>query len=404
MVFLGKRLDQLTEADLQQLVDRAAPELRVLEFKAELNDQGKEARKELLADISSFANASGGYLLFGIAEKSGTAAELIGIQIDDVDRHRNAIESLVRDCIQPRLPSFHSAYVRLGNGKLVVVLQVDQSWTGPHLVRLGESSRFYGRYSGGKCLLDVHQIRAAFLGSASTSKRIAEFRADRVAKVLANEGSKDLIYGPKLIVHLLPLRSFYPGASVDFSAVRELTVLGSNSTVPPNMNLDGAVAYFRHPRGEEGPHAGYTQLFRNGCVEAVCGDDPALGWNSAGREFKEVLSPTGLEVRTLGFLWTQLRITTQLGIEPPVFVCISITDVVGFDARMPERMLPMLRETKRLRTNVLLVPEVEFEQLDNSNLPAKLRPAFDFLWQAFELPGSLNYQDASYTQWTAPRR
>ena len=52
-------------AYINGLVDGKVPESKTLEYKAELpifNDSGK---KEFLAGVSSFANTSGGYILYG---------------------------------------------------------------------------------------------------------------------------------------------------------------------------------------------------------------------------------------------------------------------------------------------------------------------------------------------------
>jgi predicted HTH transcriptional regulator len=70
-IFGQKKLDELTESDLYKLKDNKIRESRFIEYKKRGYDtsNSKEAT-EMLADITAFANADGGYLLIGIDEES----------------------------------------------------------------------------------------------------------------------------------------------------------------------------------------------------------------------------------------------------------------------------------------------------------------------------------------------
>jgi predicted HTH transcriptional regulator len=77
MTLAGKQLDSLNVDDLQALIDAGVSEGREIEFKVAVGSADKDKR-EFLADVSSFANASGGDLLIGVAAKGGIATELTG--------------------------------------------------------------------------------------------------------------------------------------------------------------------------------------------------------------------------------------------------------------------------------------------------------------------------------------
>lgn len=69
-----KPLDALTEADIEALRERGVPEGPHLDYKRQLGAKGgksKDWKKELAKDVVAFANAYGGYLVYGVGEKRG---------------------------------------------------------------------------------------------------------------------------------------------------------------------------------------------------------------------------------------------------------------------------------------------------------------------------------------------
>jgi len=60
-------IDELSEADLQALVEREVQEGPHLDFKLKL-PRTKDEKKELARDAAALANAYGGYLIFGVRE------------------------------------------------------------------------------------------------------------------------------------------------------------------------------------------------------------------------------------------------------------------------------------------------------------------------------------------------
>lgn len=91
---------RITESDLQSLIVNAVPEGKTIEYKQQLQINLDSEKKEFLADVSSFANASGGDLIIGISEEEGNPKELLGIEIDD-ERLRK-IDGVIREGINPK--------------------------------------------------------------------------------------------------------------------------------------------------------------------------------------------------------------------------------------------------------------------------------------------------------------
>ena len=98
MSFFSQPLDSLEESDLQTLLDNEVPEGKTIDYKEALSGNSDSDKKEFLYDISSFANTSGGHLIFGIKEDGGVPTEICGldilvlktmmIQVIGVDSHR----------------------------------------------------------------------------------------------------------------------------------------------------------------------------------------------------------------------------------------------------------------------------------------------------------------------------
>jgi predicted HTH transcriptional regulator len=77
----GKFVAELTETDMAQLVQDGRAEDQNLDFKREAYGKGDTDKKELVKDVLGFANASGGVILIGVAERGEIAHEIPGIEL-----------------------------------------------------------------------------------------------------------------------------------------------------------------------------------------------------------------------------------------------------------------------------------------------------------------------------------
>ncbi len=105
MLFSNKPLELINESDFQSLVDNQRLEGKTIEYKESLPDNSDSDKKEFLADISSFANAAGGDLIFGINEVDHVPSELSGLDLSNIDAEKLRLESIIRDGIEPRIPA-----------------------------------------------------------------------------------------------------------------------------------------------------------------------------------------------------------------------------------------------------------------------------------------------------------
>ena len=83
---IPKRIEDILVEDFQELIDNSVIETKTKEYKREISYGSDSEKKELLADISSFANTSGGDIYYGITETDGIPTSLNGIEIENVDQ------------------------------------------------------------------------------------------------------------------------------------------------------------------------------------------------------------------------------------------------------------------------------------------------------------------------------
>ena len=149
-------LDAITEDVLLALINNGVSEGRTIEYKWDLPGSSDGDKKEFLADVSSFANTSGGDLVIGMDEDKGLPIAIPRVQCADLDLEVRRLESIISSGMEPRIRYAVKAVTCDGNQK-VIVIRVERSWSGPHRVIFKGHDKFYGRNSAGKYPLDVNE-------------------------------------------------------------------------------------------------------------------------------------------------------------------------------------------------------------------------------------------------------
>lgn len=398
---LEKPIEQLVEADLRTLIENQVSERKTVEYKEALPGRSDGERKEFLADVSSFANASGGHLVYGMKEDGGLPVELSGLDVDNPDSTVSALDSSIRDGIKPRIPGVVVWPVRLGSGRVAVVIRVPRSFASPHMVACGGSSRFFARTSNGKEQLDVEEIRAAFPLSDKTADRIRDFRLDRIAKIRADETPVLLVQGARIVLHVVPLAAFSSLAQIDLQSVGvlsrelELIPLGLAAVWDGRFNLEGYVRY--NPSRDDRYASAYLQIFRSGALETV---DTSLVSHSATGGHLQAANLKADVIEKLGYYVSSLKL---LGADVPFAVAMSLLGVKGYEIGPRETALmygngrfnrdvirykaekelapDKMYRIGRFDRDMILVPEVLLESFD-THIAHLMKQPFDVVWNA----------------------
>lgn len=392
MAIQDKSLADITEEDLRALITAQVAEQRTLDYKRDLPGNSDKENVELRKDVSSFANAAGGQLIFGMDAKMGIPVDLCGVQTTDPDGDILRMEGIIGAGIKPRIQGIEMRSFKLVSGRYVIIIRIPRSWTAPHMtMNTANWGLFFSRNSAGKYPLDIGEIRSAFIRSGSVAERIRTFRADRLAKIVAGETPQLLHEGPKIVLHLVPFGAFDPGASFPVTAPEQrnniyssIHPIGTAST-HTRLNFDGVLRY-----GEEG----YVQLFRNGCVEAV--DIQLLKPHSG----KRIIPSVAYEHYLVVALRAYLAFLNQVGVEPPIALMLSLLGVAGYTMAVNSQRYFQLDEYP-IDRNDLLVPEVVIDSYDRAAEDI-LKPCFDAIWNATGWERSMNYDEQG--RWLSPYR
>lgn len=385
---ISKAIDKILPEDITALVDNSVREERTLEFKRELPGTTDKAKKEFLADVSSFANATGGDLIYGIEEEEdGVASAIPGIDHFDENKERLRLESSIRDGIDPRIPAIQVHTVLAGNKGPVLIIRIPRSWAGPHMVTFKGDSKFFSRSSNGKFQMDVTELRAAFEGVAELSTRIARWRDERLGRIIANEGPIPLHSQTCLVLHLVPFESFANEWRLNGGEIAEASgafkPIGGSGW-DHQMNIDGLLTFTQPPSDKRRIGPSYTQLFRSGRIEAVV--DGFLVEN----EERRAIPSEWYEEKLVDSTRTYLNSLAKLDIQPPIVFLLTMTGMKGATmAAGGVRFDPYLSPINR---DVLMFPDVLIETYD-CDLPQVLRPVFDSVWNACGYKRSFNYDE-----------
>lgn len=385
---IGKNIDQITEEDLQALIDNSTLEGKTIEYKQSLPSNSDSGKKEFLADVSSFANAKGGDLIYGIIEdrNTGIPKTLEGLTIENVDQEIRRLDSMIREGIEPRILGITTKPVKLSSSATALIIRVPKSWISPHRVSFKSYDKFYSRSTNGKYLLDVAELRIAFNLSETITERIRKFRENGISNIFANETPVPFCDTAKIILHLIPIISFNPAQSYEISKIashpermKPIYCAGWNH----RYNLDGFLTYSRDR--EEKSHS-YVQLFKSGIIEAV------EGLLLEPQEGKLLIPSIVYERELIKSLSGYLSVLKTLNVEPPIFIFLTLLGVKEY-SMSTGRMRATTYEVHTIDRNILLLPEIIIEDYDVVAEDV-LRPCFDSIWNACGFPRSLNYNDA----------
>ncbi len=375
-MLLGRNFDDIDRTTIQGLVDAAATESVHLDFKRETYGRTEDDKKEFLKDITAFANCLGGHLIIGIEEADGVAAALSPLAGIDVDAELLRLESIARTGIEPSIIGLRMKRVPTETGDLIII-HVPRSYNPPHRVITRNSNRYYSRNSTGVFELSLEELRQLFGQRRSIEERAKSFLGERHLRIQANDGPLRIpVEQGAVVLHLVPLPDFGADRRVEIEAIRaqrdNFPPLGAQPAID-RINLDGIVC----SRGGDVCH-GYTQIFRNGSVEAT--NASVIGNLGGGR----ALRTTAVAEQLIAALSFYMRGLRALDMSTPVLVQISFFGMSNVSMALPaEYFDPPPPYT---RDELHLPPSVISDYQIDDNYERFVAEQMDYLWNAYGFP------------------
>lgn len=197
-------------------------------------------------------------------------------------------------------------------------------------------------------------------------------------RIISNIGHRPLAGNNRFIFHIIPLSAVSSTATIDAKHIYRnhaaFSPLGSMG-MSPRFNLDGVI----NERGGEA-NDGYTQIFRNGIVEAA--ESGLLNSNNG----KNGIAGLRLERLFFNALTSYVNGLKTLGIEPPLILMFNLEGV----ERAYYPVIDQFRDERiPFDRPVVALPECYVEDFGNdADYHCVVKPAFDALWNAIGLDDS----------------
>ena len=228
----GKELISCAEDDFKVIVDN--PDYRESEYidyklnfsflECEKGREREQKKVEFKCDVCSFANADGGYLIYGVSDNNGCALSIEGIEIPDsnTDRFELARRNDLAG-IQPKVPNVKFGFIPLKNGKYIVVIRIIRDSFAPYYYLEDEKNyRIYKRVGNGKKTISYNELKLMFNQSISLEKSVNDYVEGRINHYRFND---DLI-GDQF-VHI----AIIPESFIDSNRKYNVFLLDRNKTV-----------------------------------------------------------------------------------------------------------------------------------------------------------------------------
>lgn len=318
MLWEGRPLRDIRDADARRLVESGLEEHLQLEYKSALYEDNDRGRREFLLDICMFANSSGGVLLIGVPERrdelgqptgAPDPAAPIGLELPNPELVLGAYDARVTEAIEERLP-LEMASIDVGEGRLLVAIRVPDSVRKPHPVRYQGHVYFPGRRERQRYPLSVREIKELTMRTASRLQQSEEMLRSAFAQVAV---APDL---PYLIIGMIPV--FFEDFLVDLRDENIRLVVGRFSRIgAPQL---GNVSYgFEGIERRENRFEHKVQFQRNSLL-GVSQQLPLIRRQGGGDQ----IGPTAIDGLLRQFVLHGHAVYEAAGIGPPYVLSMML--------------------------------------------------------------------------------
>lgn len=171
---------------------------RTFSFLEVNKNETAEKIAEFRNDVCAFANAEGGYLIYGIADKDGMASSIIGVEIDNPDKFELNLRNKLTP-IMPKVPPIQFHFVHLTSGKYIVEVFIEHDYYAPYLhIENEKNYQIYKRDGNRKVSIGYTELKNMFVQSRILETEIMEFRKRRT-ECYKEEGVEQF-----MLYHIIP--------------------------------------------------------------------------------------------------------------------------------------------------------------------------------------------------------
>jgi Schlafen, AlbA_2 len=182
MIFDGKPTQSIDIAEIIKLVEDKIAENANVDFKSKQYEKGPKGLHELLKDITAFANATGGYLIIGIAEDDKNRASTFE-HIENAEAVRESIIARCLEKIEPRMTSLDIKLFKV-DGKDILIVKIPEAEKKPLCAQPdAEHNYYWRRYEDVNKIMSHAEIEACFEGNQNlvTKSELLELQENLIS-------------------------------------------------------------------------------------------------------------------------------------------------------------------------------------------------------------------------------
>jgi hypothetical protein len=378
-----RRLKDITEADLRQIIDAQLEEHIELEYKSALYSGNDQGSKESLLDICMFANSGGGILLIGISEQrdaNGQPTGLpdpnaqLGLEIPNPEAVLLAYDARVIANIQERLP-LESHPIPVVNNRHVVAIRVPNSMSKPHRVSHQGHVYFPSRRERQRYEMDVREIKEMVMRTASRLEE-AQSRLMGSFQGMERQGAiSDLLIG------VIPV--FRQNFMIEIQKPEVLQTvcrfhLGNGNFVQPEFTFDGLQRQILDQQFS------FVQVHRDGLVVAKV-QLPVRVQGGVSQ-----FSPTAIDILLRSFVGHCSEVYSSAAINGPFLLSMILRPVEAIQSVYPSGRGPFDEHGgRRINAGVYPFPVMEADNLNE--IDKVIHPLCDQAHQMFGRRSSPNF-------------
>ena len=384
MLWEGKPLDEIHEADVRALIESGLEEHLQLDYKSALYESNDRGKRELLLDVCMFANTVGGLLLLGIPEKRDDQGQptgapdpdaTIGLELPNSGTVLSAYDASVTAAIEERLP-LQLAAIDVGNGRQVLVVRVPNSTSKPHSVQYQGHIYFPARRERQRYAMSVREIKELVMRTTSRLEQAEQLLNGAFHRVERQR------FVPYLMIGIIPIfnQDFLVDVRSD-GVHKALDGFKKAEYTDIEFSFDGLV---RREKNSE-----YTVRFsRNGLLSLSL---QAPLYLKKDEKDKDVLLIGNVDSQLRRFVLRAREVYEAASVSPPYLLGMMLRTQTGLTGgyAMGDGHL----------YHALTIPGMDYSfpyvQVDDlSNVDQIIRPLCDQLHQTFGREGSSSFNAA----------
>jgi len=379
----NKSFSEINSSDIEALLISGASEHSNLEFKKQVWGMSDEDTREMLRDISSIANAYGGYLIVGIDEEEDTGKAKEIINIPHIENERDRILASCMANLHPRIIGLDIKMIECKENNKILLVKIPDSLN-LHQVTFKGLYQFWKRHDRQKSRMTYDEIKDTILKNNLASSQNIDLLKER--KYLMNGRGKSV-----LMLTAQPIKPETELFKVGNEKIRDILRKSEGERVGgwnfnfrssrPIPSINGLIINDSIRK---------VEFFRNGYIEAVVELKEDYGYllkeiSVVPVENLKVIRSHALVEFTYTFLLKVKALMEEVGYDAPMSFSINLVNTNSFALSEPEGR----SESIWSDGNQVIIEPLTFEFL----LPEVIaKELCDRLWQAFGFEESPHFK------------